>query len=49
MVLPLKPDAKPQEIGSAEQIPAFVAEREKRFAAYWQREFADLVAMRVAG
>ena len=49
MVLALKPDAKPQEIGSAEQIPAFVAEREKRFVAYWQREFADLVAMRVAG
>jgi hypothetical protein len=49
MVLPLKPDPNPQEIGSPEQIPAFVAEREKHFAAYWQREFADLVAARVAG
>ena len=49
MVLPLKPDPNPQEIASPEQIPAFVAEREKHFAAYWQREFADLVVTRVAG
>jgi hypothetical protein len=49
IIVPLTPDPAPQDIISPDQIPPFVAEREKRFSAYWDREFASLLNTRVAG
>jgi len=49
IIVPIKPDPNPQDILTPPQIPLFVAEREKRFDEYWQREFASLLSTRVAG
>ena len=49
IVVPLKPDPNPVEIQTVDQIPSFIADRDKRFEEYWKREFADLLNTRVAG